>query len=243
MSKLVIYTLLFAAPLFGGLLSYFLFDKIRQSLKWVLSFSGAYLFSVTVLHLIPEAFSGHNDTTLGLYVLLGFFIQLILEQFSKGVEHGHIHTDDSLSKGYIFSIMIGLSLHSFLEGLPLGGHFHHEHAQMPFLYSVALHKIPAAFALVAIMNYAHLSKSTILLLLALFCSISPFGALTSEMIAHSGANFEKYHAAITALVIGSFFHVSTTILFETGTKSHKFSSQKIFAIIAGVALALLTANI
>ena len=40
-----------------------------------------------------------------------------------------------------------------------------------------------------------------------------------------------------AIVIGIFLHISTTILFES-SEGHKFSSQKILAIIVGSVIAI-----
>ena len=83
--------ILFLAALLGGL-AVFLFKKENtKNLKLVLSFSGAYLFAITILHLMPDVYESGNKYT-GLFVLLGFSFQIILEQFSEGIEHGHIHT-------------------------------------------------------------------------------------------------------------------------------------------------------
>jgi hypothetical protein len=42
-----------------------------------------------------------------------------------------------------------------------------------------------------------------------------------------------------AVVIGIFLHISTTILFESGSiDHHKFNKKKMIAVIAGVAIAL-----
>ena len=59
-------------------------------IQLLLSFSGAYLLSITVLHLIPEVFE-NQQKKIGLFILLGIVFQTILEYFSKGAEHGHIH--------------------------------------------------------------------------------------------------------------------------------------------------------
>ncbi|HRB53444.1 MAG TPA: zinc permease, partial [Bacteroidia bacterium] len=75
----------------GGGLLYFLLNKSNDSLlKLSLAFSGAYLFGITITHLVPEVFS-QGDKSIGIYVMTGFLFQIILEYFSKGIEHGHIH--------------------------------------------------------------------------------------------------------------------------------------------------------
>ena len=87
-------TVLLISTLFAGL-AVLLIPKLNiNKFKILLSFSGAYLFSITVIHILPELF--HEATNLrltGAYVLAGFFLQMILEYFSSGVEHGHIHLD------------------------------------------------------------------------------------------------------------------------------------------------------
>ena len=114
-----IYILLFLSVIISG--SSVLFINISsKNLKLILSFSGAYLFAISVLHLIPEIYlSGTAD--IGIYILIGFFAQVLLEFFSEGIEHGHIHTHKhgNPHADFPYAMMIGLSIHSFLEGMPL----------------------------------------------------------------------------------------------------------------------------
>src|SRR6185437_4718358 len=60
------------------------------------SFTGAFLLSLTLLHLLPELYDFHGKSEnhallLGALMLGGFFIQLALDFISMGVEHGHSH--------------------------------------------------------------------------------------------------------------------------------------------------------
>src|SRR5476651_2157398 len=90
---------------FTGGMSVFLFKgDNHKNLKLVLSFSGAYLFGITVLHLIPDAYHG-DDNYVGVFILIGFLFQIVLEQFSDGIEHGHMHVhgEPSFPLSIIFS--------------------------------------------------------------------------------------------------------------------------------------------
>src|SRR5436305_1071150 len=88
--QLLYYFLLFITIIAAGT-SVFLFKKINPSfLKLLLSFSAAFLFALTVLHLIPEIYKSGNNT-IGIFIFIGFFLQIVLETFSQGIEHGHIH--------------------------------------------------------------------------------------------------------------------------------------------------------
>ena len=83
-----------------------------------------------------------------MWVLVGFFIQLLLEQLSGGVEHGHIHAPHNATGKFAISVMLGLCVHAFLEGIPLthfteyagSAHAHHGHEHNHLLYGIILHK-------------------------------------------------------------------------------------------------------
>jgi zinc transporter ZupT len=67
--------------------------KFKQLL---LSFSGSFLLSITLIELIPEVLSVHsNQKTASLFILFGILLQIILESFSKGAEHGHSHGSEA----------------------------------------------------------------------------------------------------------------------------------------------------
>ena len=69
------------------------------AIKLLLAFSGAYLFSISFFHLLSEIYSGGNKTV-GIFILLGFILQIVLEFFSQGIEHCHTyHFQDSLLTG------------------------------------------------------------------------------------------------------------------------------------------------
>src|SRR5690606_22938851 len=177
-----------------------------------------------------------HDHTIGLFVLLGFLLQLGLEQLSHGVEHGHIHHSEKGNNIFPLGIMISLCLHAVLEGMPLaGGH------QGALTFGIALHHIPAAFALGSLLLNTSLSRKGILLSIALFAFMTPLGYLISNAISSGDiGNIERYFDRIMAVVIGIFLHISTTILFESGSADHhQFNRKKMIAVILGIAVSLL----
>jgi zinc and cadmium transporter len=224
--------LLFSSSLIGGL-AIFLFKKDNTNrLKLVLSFSGAYLFAITVLHLMPDVYSSNNPQ-IGLFILGGFLLQIFMEQFSEGIEHGHIHKHSHQHVVFPIGIMISLCLHAFLEGMPLAQGQHQE-----LVYGIALHHIPAAFALGSVLLGNKLSKGRISALLILFALMSPLGYwLSFEIEQGSVGNIEVYFDQIMAVVIGIFLHISTTILFESSV-DHKFNLKKVIAVLFGIGIAL-----
>lgn len=222
------YLILFASVIVGAVIVQLFKVKSEKQMKLFISFSGAYLFAITILHLIPEIYHGHNHHNIGLYILLGFFIQIILEHFSQGIEHGHGHLHGTLP----LSMMLGLCIHAFMEGMPLGGH-HHGDTQNALLTGIALHKIPVSVVLVSMFLHSGMSKQKTYLLLFLFAIMTPLGTFVSNYI----SEISHYYTEIMAIVIGVFLHISTTILFES-SEGHRFNAMKFFVIILGTLLAL-----
>lgn len=239
------YIALFTAALIGGLLGLILDrSKSKQYLGFVLPFSGAFLLGVAVMHMLPEVyFESSGDHKLGMYILLGFLIQIILEFLSKGVEHGHVHGKKDRNAMYLVSIMFGLCAHAFLEGMPVGslnennqGHGHGVFEQ-PYLWGIVAHKLPAAAALSILLLSSQVKKVNMFLFLFIFALMSPLGAYVTNIFDLS----ESVQKIILALAIGSILHIATIIIFETDENAnHNISYRKLFAVLLGFAIAFLS---
>jgi len=231
------YILLILGPLLGGLIAIFSSVRSNTSIKVFLSFAAGYLFSITVLNLMPHAYENHNEF-IGIFVLAGFIFQIILEQFSGGVEHGHIHNHMHSSKKLIpFSLMISMGLHSFMEGIPLGGLLYSgTQVQFSLVLGIMLHEFPAAFSLMSIMRASKIGTIKLIFLLVGYSILAPSGAMLSQLLSVSIP--QEVFSYFMAFVIGTFLHISTTILFES-SENHKFKQSKLYAILAGVMVAVL----
>lgn len=226
----------------------FLSLKIKtQNLRFLLAFSAAYLFSVSVTHLLPECYESTNTKTIGLFILVGFFIQILLEYFSTGIEHGHTHAHShSCEKHLPLGMIVGLYLHSLLEGLPIyqsGIIETHSQAvlstQESLVFGITIHNIPIAIAFVTLLLEHKTSKLKTVLLLLGFALMAPLGCLISYVLNSFGVqNYDGFLKLSFAVVIGIFLHISTAIMFETG-ENHKYNLAKIMSMIAGVFLAAL----
>ncbi|WP_400192929.1 ZIP family metal transporter [Hymenobacter sp. B81] len=233
--------LLFASVLGAGWLTRFVPTAHTTWLRPLLAFSGAYLVTLTLTHLLPEALTLGDSHQVGYFVLAGFFGQLVLELFSEGVEHGHQHVHAQHPHAGVPWLLLGsLTLHAFLEGsiLVQDPHGHRPDGFFATLTGVALHHIPAAFALMAVLVTRLGSFGRALPWLALFAAAAPLGVLASH---YAGLNPEQhggFYPALLGLVCGNFLHVSTTILFEVSPEHH-INVRKLLATLAGLGLALL----
>lgn len=221
-----------------------LLGKLDQprNLKLLTAFTGAYLMGLTCLHLLPEVFAHAHEAgegprwQMGAFILAGFFLQVILENFSRGLEHGHAHKPHGPLP---FSMLAGLCLHAFLEATPLGatdGHHDHGHVHNTslLLAAIAIHKFPVAIVLLAMLLQSGITRAKAFVLLGVFAAMAPLGALAGRLPALAG-----HHHWLLAMVIGIFMHVATTILFES-EEGHRFNLQKGIAIVLGAVLAILT---
>ena len=214
---------------------------IRQTrLRLLLAFSAAYLFAIAIMHMLPEAFHEQNVKQIGLFIVLGFCLQLVLDTFSTGIEHGHVHLHSQECHTHLpYGIIVGLLLHSFLEGLPvydihsaMGSNINHQ-----LLLGLGIHNIPITIAFTALLKEHSTNKSKNLLLLILFSIMTPLGYLSSYALQSFGLNhYEVYSRSAYALVIGIFLHISTAILFET-SDHHRYNITKVLVMAAGIVLA------
>lgn len=226
------------------------FSSIRLSakrLRLLLAFSAAYLFAISMIHLLPECYEGNNYHQVGIFIIAGFFVQIIIDFFSSGIEHGHIHShSDSCHKHLPLGMIVGLFVHSFLEGLPIyqsPSDTQDGHAllttQESLIFGITLHNIPIAIAFVTLLLEHQTSKIKTVILLICFSLMAPLGVLLSYTLNQFGINnYDSFLKLSFGIVIGIFLHISTAIMFETG-ENHKYNVVKIISMISGVALASL----
>ncbi|MGZ3867117.1 MAG: ZIP family metal transporter [Bacteroidia bacterium] len=238
-----IYMALLSLPiLLAGVVMFYI--KLSENrLKVILAFSAAYLLALSFLHLIPEVFASQPARQAGLWIIAGFFIQVLLEFFSSGIEHGHAHIHSHDHK-IPFVLLFGLYLHSFIEGLPLSGIFSagdvfQNKSLLSFLAGITLHNIPISIAFTGLLLHEHVIKNKIVIYLLLFSAMAPLGAFAGHMIGKALPDFTQLSSVFTALVIGIFLHIATTIIFESSEKNHRYHISKLFSILLGLALAWL----
>jgi len=244
-------SVLFLTPLISGLLIYLVKNFRSANFKLLLVFAGAYLFGITVVHILPELYRESQEVELiGLFVLMGFFLQQVLEYFSSGVEHGHIHTPHHHHEGEhhhhhhhhersAIVLLLALCVHAFLEGgmLAESSHVHSHYDMNAILLGIALHRAPAAFALMTVLVAQLHSKVKALPSLIGFSLAAPVGLLLSTYFVSTETLSETGLIFLYALVSGNFLHISTTIVFESSPE-HRFNAKKLAVAVVGALVAV-----
>ena len=209
-----------------------------------LVFAGSYLFSITIIHLLPELFTAEEDPAhVGLYILLGFFMQIFIAQLTSGIEHGHIHKPaNDHGHAHHFSaitLLVALCFHAFMEGALLAhpSEHIHQHETQGLLLGIVFHKMPAAFALMSVL-FSRISRARAVCLLLIFSVSSPVGMLVSTQFHDMALIGQETFLIIYALVCGNFLHISTTIFFESSPE-HQLHLKRLAVSLAGALFAVL----
>ncbi|MFT6196558.1 MAG: zinc transporter ZupT [Nonlabens sp.] len=215
----------FLAVLLGFAAALLLKSQSKERMKLLLAFSGAFLLSAVASEFLPEIYEGGRNRY-GAYLMGGVFLQIILEFFSKGAEHGHLHIDKA-AHTFPYLLFGSLCLHAFLEGMPLQG-------ETSMTYGIAVHKIPIAFIFTSFLLSSHFSKFKTVLIILFFAAMSPLGSL----VAGNLEILEDFMLPIKAIVAGIVLHVSTTLILEA-SEAHKFNFAKIVVMVIGGVLGFL----
>lgn len=231
------------------------------AVQYISVFGGAFLLASCFINLVPHIFvgdEGHQFVTNHLHfkiaasVLIGFVAQLLIEHITRGIEHGHNHceccheehehhADHHSHEGHchtahhhpVWGLMIGLSLHAFMEGMPLIGHDGDLHQGL--LYGIVLHNIPIALVMVGLFVESGFSTLRILLLLTLFGIMSPLGSLCNINLMPPDPTLQKI---VMGFVVGILLHVSASILFDH--ESNAFTWGKMLLILLAFIIAYFT---
>lgn len=220
--------MIYILPILGVLLSFVfvlvLKPRKKEHFKLLLAFSGAFLLSLTIFELLPEVYENGNTKNIGVFIMFGILLQIFLEFFSKGAEHGHVHLS-SQNKHFPWLLFVSLSIHSILEGLPIV-------LNNNIIYGILIHKIAIAIILSIFLFGAKIKPMYAGLFIIIFSLMTPLGTF----LANTFYLISDYQNQINAVVIGVLLHISTIILFES-SEGHKFNLRKLIVITLGIIIA------
>lgn len=228
--------ILILSVLIGSSLVWVINQKKTQWLKIMLSFCGGYLLSICMADIMPVLYENQDVAgQVGWFVIVGFLLQLFLDFLSGGIEHGHFHHSHEDRTGKVpYTVLIGLLIHAFFEGLPLSNQLG-DHTLSTLVWGIALHNLPVSIVLLTLLFERKIKSSTISIIVIVFALATPLGMLCSSYFFGS-EDLSAYQYYALAIVVGIFLHISTTILFETD-KNHRYNFMKISVIVAGILLA------
>lgn len=227
--------LFFALPMLAGAVVRLMKPDAR-GLRLLLSFSGAFMLAIVFLHMLPELYEAEGEL-IGAWVLAGFLLQVVLEFFSQGIEHGHMHFHAHGRSALPWLTLASLCLHSFTEGMPFADEG--VAGDLPFLTGVVLHKMPMAIALATVLQRAGSSALAGWGMLVIFALAAPSGILAGHL--SMGFLDGRFLHHMLGLAIGMLLHIGTTIIFESAPE-HRFNGARFVAVVLGASLAALSVH-
>lgn len=222
----MIILLLFFSVLIGVFLGKF-FGEREKFAKNLLIVSAGFLITICLNEVFPDVYSAHH-THIGIWVIGGVLLQMLLENLTKGFEHGHFHHQTEGKNILPLALMVGLFIHAFLEGIPLANE---EEILTPYLLGILVHNIPISFILGAFLVKNKKFSVSSGFIISVFALASPLGLTLGK---YFNPDFEVY---FLALVGGIFLHISSVIIFESN-KNHNVDWQKIGYVTLGILLAM-----
>lgn len=210
---------------FVGALSLFFKEKFLNKILLVLvAFSAGALLGGAFLHLLPEAVEtagAENILKVFIFILIGFCLFYILEEFIKW--HHHHSTDHSVHP-FTYLILFSDGLHNFLDGLIIAGSFVVSPVSgIATTLAVALHEIPQELGDFGVLVYGGLKKGRALLFNFLSALLAVLGGLAGFFLAQKIGFGIVYLLPFAA---GNFIYIACSDLIPEIKKD--FSLKKSF---------------
>jgi zinc and cadmium transporter len=143
---------------FVGIVTFFLREELLNRILLVLvALSTGALLGGAFLHLIPETIEQVGGSlVVFLYLLLGFCLFFILEQF---LQWRHQHTASHAAKPFSYLILVSDGVHNFIDGLAIAAGFIAGYpVGIATAIAVALHEIPQELGDFAVLVYGGLDR-------------------------------------------------------------------------------------
>ena len=222
----MIVALLILSVLVGVFLGKF-FGNREKFAKNLLIVSAGFLITICLNEVFPQVYAKEHSN-IGLWVIGGVVLQMLLENLTKGFEHGHFHHHTEGKNILPVALMIGMFIHAFLEGIPLANE---TEVLSPYLTGILVHNLPISFILGAFLVKNRKFSASALLIISLFALASPLGVILGK---YFNPNWEIYFLAVVG---GIFLHISSVIIFES-SKNHNVDWRKIGLVMLGTLLAM-----
>lgn len=220
---ILIATFLISIISFIGALTLFLKEQLLNKILLILvSLSAGALIGSAFLHLLPEAIeSGKNVLSIFLFVIFGFSIFFILEQFINW-HHHHNCVDCERVAPFSYLILISDAVHNFIDGFIIAASFIiAPPIGIVTTIAVAIHEIPQEIGDFGVLVYSGMKKTKALFLNFLSAFTIVFGGIAGFLLS------EKIGDAIVYLLpfaAGSFIYIASSDLIPE--IKHKESPRK-----------------
>ncbi|MDL1913246.1 MAG: zinc permease [Bergeyella sp.] len=221
-------TLLLILGIFLGAGGGVLFYKKSQVADQICLVGIGFLIMICFDDIFPLVYQ-KNIPHIGIFVIFGILLQVLLEYITKGFEHKTSENiQEKKSSKISLGIITGLSLHAFIEGIPLSGT---KNLSDPYLWGILVHNFPISFLMGTLWAQNKKKSAFFLVMIVLFSIATPLGIILGSYI---DTEKQPYFLAIVA---GIFIHLCSAVLFDSHHGEQKKKLSQILYIFFGMILA------
>src|SRR2546421_385158 len=193
-----------AANIFGGTIIVQR-DWERRYLKYFVALGAGFMLATSVVEMVPASLELRGKSAAFLiligYLIVHFFEHTVTPHFHFGEE---IHTDEFVHPHKSYSVLIGLIIHTFFDGIAIASGFLVSNwlGWIIFL-AVFLHKIPEGFTVASIMLASGQSRRIAWGASMLLGAATLAGVLTMSIFRHQVSFGLPLSAGVTIYVAAS----------------------------------------
>jgi len=230
--------------LVGGL--YLIYGKkgVAKLQKAAVPFAAGALLAAAFLDLLPEAGEMDTPKTVALWALCGFVGFFVLERtlswfhhhHDDGGQHGHKRQTTSL-------IVIGDTLHNFIDGLAIGAAFVVSPASgIITTIAIAAHEIPQELGDFGLLLSKGMAKRKVLLVNVLSAFVT---VIAAAIVYWLGDTFEINQAMLLAITAGFFIYIAASDIIPTihAEPSRRIANIQTLVLLLGIVFVGVTSGL
>lgn len=213
--------------------------KHAKLAEYLTAFAAGALLAAAFLDILPEALESGDVHAVLLFTLLGIVVFFLLESF-LGWFHHHGKSDDHQIDPVVPMIIIGDTIHNFLDGLAIAAGFLVSPVSgIIITLAVAAHEIPQEVGDFGLLLHKGLSRRKVLSVNILSSLATVVSATLFYLI---GDNFDFSFAPALGLIAGFFLYVAVSDIIPSihHSKNRKLRLQKVALLLAGILVVGLT---
>jgi len=220
---------------FGGGCLPLLRQWSHRQLHAVLALATGVFLGAVFLHLLPEISSlevpnsAIDSRQLWLLTLGSTLAVYLLEAL---VFRAHDHDEAHRHRAVAYSALVGLSVHSFTEGVAFSVLSADPRAAAPFFLSTLGHKLLDGFSLASVFRLGDMPVRRVMFWMLAFALLTPFGMLLGDSL-RSILTGTAY-AVVSALAAGTFLFVSLCELLPEVFHHREDSVVKVGLLLTGI---------
>lgn len=226
----------------GGLLMVFNTRGGQVLQKIAVPFAAGALLAASFFDLIPEALHEGGEAIVP-WILGGFLLFFILERFLRWFHHHHEHDADEHQANRSL-IIIGDSLHNFIDGLAIGATFLVSPITgITTTIAVALHEIPQEMGDFGLLLSKGMRRRNVVLANILSALATVVGAI---LVYGTGAAVPLPTPVILAVTAGFFIYIAASDIIPTihQKANLRLANRETIILLVGVVLvAFVTTNL